>query len=138
MREMHKSAGGLETMKAAGSGICAAVDPTQGALATVGAGTLTAQVMAGDLVYRTGPTAGYTDTTDTAANIELSFGAAMDIGDTKLIAYSNQVAFAATIAGGTGVTLTSTKATIAASAQSFILLKKTGAGASAAYNLYVL
>ena len=39
-------------------------------ITTAGAGTLTAAAMVGGLIPRTGPTAGFTDTTDTAANID--------------------------------------------------------------------
>ena len=137
-RELRKGSSGLVGVNGVGSGIPANIDPLAGALATAGAGTLTVGVLAGDLVYRTGPAGAYTDTSDTAANIEASFGAGMDIGDSKLIMFSNQVAQVATIAGGTGVTLSSTKSTIAASTVGWLLLKKTGAGANAAYNLYVL
>lgn len=138
MREFHKSVGGLSTLIAAGGGISAAIDPALGALTTAGAGVLLAQLLAGGLIYRTGPAAAATDTTDTAANIEASFGSGLDIGDTRLIAYSNQTGQVITIAGGTGVTLSSAKATIIANGFGFLLLKKTGAGANAAYNLYVL
>jgi hypothetical protein len=94
------------------------------ALATVGAGTLTNAVVDGQFVYRTGPTAGFTDTFDTAANLDAGIGGGMNPGDNMVIWYSNQVAFAATIAGATGVTLSSAKTSIAASALGMLVLQK--------------
>ena len=137
MRGLHKGGGGLVSVQRGGF-IEAVIDPTAGALTTAGAGTITAQYFAAANIYRTGPTGAATDTTDTAANIEAGIGGSMDVGDQILVAYSNQVAQTITIAGGTGVTLRSTKATIASSGFGFLLLRKTGAGANAAYDLYVL
>jgi len=73
-------------------------------LATVGAGTLTGAIILTRGTLRTGPTTAFTDTTDTAANIQAAWttgqvGAAFDY------TYINQTAFAATIAAGSGVTL---------------------------------
>src|SRR5690348_14321496 len=44
------------------------------AITTVGNGTLTAAGLVGGQILRTGPTAVYTDTTDTAANIVTALG----------------------------------------------------------------
>lgn len=92
-----------------------------GALVTVGAGLLTAALLTGGIINRTGPVAGYIDTTDTAANIiaamvanysyvapntGLSSGAAVPNGTTFHFRLINTVAFANTMAAGTGVTLT--------------------------------
>lgn len=91
-----------------------------GALATVGAGVLTAVLLLGGIINRTGPVAGYIDTTDTAQNIinamianypylapntGLSGGAAVPNGTTVRLRIINTVAFANTMAAGTGVTL---------------------------------
>src|SRR5438309_596389 len=89
-------------------------------LTTVGAGTLTAALLLGGIINRTGPTAGYIDTTDTAANIiaalisqysyqaantGLSGGVAASVGLSTRLRFINTVAFANTTAAGTGVTL---------------------------------
>lgn len=105
-----------------------------GAITTVGNGTITNAKIDGNLIYRTGPTAAYTDTFDTAANLDAGVGNGMSPGDCMVIWYSNQVAFAATIAGASGVTLTSTKTSIAASALGCLVLKKlTNAVQTASY-----
>lgn len=73
------------------------------AITTVGAGTLTAAaVLSGDIL-RSGPTSAFTDTTDTAALIQASWAGA--IGSSFQFNYKNTTAFAATIAGGVGVTM---------------------------------
>lgn len=91
-----------------------------GALATVGAGVLTAVLLLSGIINRTGPVAGYIDTTDTAQNIinamianypylapntGLSGGAAVPNGTTVRLKIINTVAFANTMAAGSGVTL---------------------------------
>lgn len=91
------------------------------ALATVGAGALTAALMLSGILNRTGPVAGYIDTTDTAANIiaamvsnyafqataltGVSSGVAVPPGTSVRLRIINTVAFANTMAAGTGVTL---------------------------------
>lgn len=87
-----------------------------------------AQLLAG-LYLRSGMTAGRTDTTDTAANI-LAALPNMDIGDSIQLYISNTVAFALTIAGGTGVTMGS-KVTVPASGSGVLFLTKTGAATMA-------
>lgn len=89
--------------------------------------TLTAAAIQGGLYIRSGMTAGRTDTTDTAANI-IAANPQMDIGDNFLLAISNSVAFALTIAGGVGVTM-GAKTTIAASSFGFLVFTKTSATA---------
>lgn len=95
-----------------------------GKLATVGAGTLLNALIDGQFIYRTGPTAAYTDTFDTAVNLDAGVGMGMDPGDNLVIEFSNQVAFVATIAGAAGVTMTSTKTTIPASSYGRLILQK--------------
>lgn len=73
-------------------------------LTTVGAGTLTAAILASGLVTRTGPVAAFTDTTDTGTALDLLLGAPA-VGASFLFEYKNSTAFAATILGGTGVTI---------------------------------
>lgn len=77
----------------------------QTALTTVGAGTLTAAAMLSGLIARSGPVAAFTDTSDTGTNIDAALGAAAVNGVSVIFRYKNTTAFAATIAGGTGVTL---------------------------------
>lgn len=74
------------------------------AISTAGAGTLTGAALVGGVVTRTGPTGAYTDTTDTAALIITALtGGAVNHAWTCWI--KNTVAFTATIAAGSGVTL---------------------------------
>lgn len=84
-----------------------------GTLTTVGAGTILASSLSGGILRRTGPTAGYTDTFDSANN----FIAAMDDpapGDSFGFTIINGVAQAMTAAAGEGIVL-GTNVDIAAS-----------------------
>lgn len=79
-----------------------------GSLVTIGAGTWTAALIANGIIYRTGPTGGYTDTTDTAVNILAalagnSYAADVAKGSTFRLLYINTVAQAMTAAQGAGV-----------------------------------
>lgn len=82
----------------------AATQALNTAITTVGAGTLTGAALAGTVVTRSGPTAAYTDTTDTAANILAALTSA-NIGESFEVTIKNTVAFDCTLAGGTGMTL---------------------------------
>ena len=74
-------------------------DFTTSVTATTGT-TLTAAAISSGIIQRTGPTAAFTDTTDTAANI-----IAAHPGVASFYVYmKNSTAFAQTVAGGTGVT----------------------------------
>lgn len=75
------------------------------ALTTVGAGTITGSGIAGGVTNRTGSTAAFTDTTDTAANIIAALPNA-NVGQSFLYTYYNNTLGLATITGGTGVTVT--------------------------------
>lgn len=82
--------------------------PLATALATVGAGTITAAGIYGGITTRSGTQiAAFTDTTDTAAAIIalLNAGSAI-VGQSAYYTYVNNTTFPATIAGGTGVTIT--------------------------------
>lgn len=99
-----------------------------GALTTVGAGTLLGALIASGIIYRTGPTGAYTDTTDTAANIlaaisgNAALGGNVVPGSTFRLLFVNTVAFAMTLAAGTGVTLgTGTTATAASLWREYLL-----------------
>ncbi len=59
-------------------------------------------------LLRTGPTANFTDTTDTAANmiLDIPIPAGLSVkGLTWTLRYINNTGFLATFAGGTGVTM---------------------------------
>ena len=73
-------------------------------ITTVGNGTLTAAALVGGQIARTGPTAAFTDTTDTASAIITALGA-YDSGATFIVRYKNATAYQATLAAGTGVTM---------------------------------
>ena len=83
--------------------------PQSTALTTVGAGTITAGGIAGGTTTRSGPTAAFTDTTDTAANIiAASENLGAGVGASMLYRYVNNSAWPATLAGGSNVTLADT------------------------------
>lgn len=91
-----------------------------GGLSTAGAGTITAAQIATGIVVRTGPTGAYTDTTDSAANIIAAIAGnniAADAvqGTSFRVRYLNTVAFAQTLAAGSGVVLGSGTLNVAAS-----------------------
>lgn len=71
--------------------------------ATVGA-TLTGAQIVGGIITRTGPTAAFSDTTDTAANI-IAAMASQTIGNSWALRLNNNTAFPETILAGSGVTL---------------------------------
>lgn len=75
-----------------------------GVLTTVGAGTITGALFQTSFVSRSGPVAAFTDTTDTAANIILQSG--ISPGVSQFFIYKNTTAFNATLAAGSGVTIT--------------------------------
>ncbi len=75
------------------------------AITTVGDGTLTAAAVVGGVITRSGPTAAYTDTTDTAAAIVAAVGTGVVTGQSWYLTIKNTVNFAATLVGGSGVTL---------------------------------
>lgn len=82
--------------------------PASTALSTVGAGTILAAAFVGGLVQRTGSQSGtaFTDTTDTAANIIAACANLVNkIGTSMFVDYSNTTNAAATLTGGTGVTV---------------------------------
>ena len=106
-------------------------------LTTVGAGTLTAALLLGGIVNRTGPTGAYTDTTDSAQNIinalvagynytttantGISSGVAAQVGTSVRLRYLNTVAFAMTLAAGSGVTLSGTTGVNASSVKDYLI-----------------
>lgn len=84
----------------------AVVSPVATALTTVGAGTVTAAGIAGGVTTRSGSTTAFSDTTDIADNIiAAGFSSATAIGSSFTYTYVNNTVAAATLGGGTGVTV---------------------------------
>lgn len=100
-----------------------------GSLATVGAGTLTGALIANQLLTRTGPTAAFTDTTATAAQIVAAVPGAV-VGQAFWLTYINTTAFVGTIAAGSGVTLTG-RVVVPANSSARFLVKFTSLSAVA-------
>lgn len=99
-------------------------------LTTVGAGTITAAGIFGAATLRGGTqTVAFTDTTDTAANIiTLLSGGSAILGQAMVYTYINNTTWPATIAGGTGVTITGATV-IPANSWAKYMLTYTAAGA---------
>jgi hypothetical protein len=73
--------------------------------ATVGA-TLSAAQMVGGVILRSGPTAAFTDTTDTAAALQAAYNADdTQVGSSFVLIVANSTAYNMTLGAGTGVTL---------------------------------
>lgn len=84
----------------------AVVSPVATALTTVGAGTITAAGIAGGVTTRSGSTTAFSDTTDIADSIiAAAFSSTTAIGASFSYTYVNNTVAAATIGGGTGVTV---------------------------------
>ena len=124
--ELERQVAGAGT---AGSG--AAVANTN--LTTVGAGTLTAAGIVGAVITRSGSTAAFTDTTDTAANIIAALPAGAPVNTSWTLSIVNTTAFAETISGGTGVTVSGLAGPIPGNATGDFLCTYTGAGAVTMY-----
>lgn len=75
------------------------------AITTAGSGTLTAAALVGGTITRSGPTTAFTDTTATATLIAAAMPLPPTVGQSWLVTYRNTTAFAGTITGGTGVTV---------------------------------
>lgn len=78
------------------------------AISTVGNGTLTAAGLIGGMILRTGPTAVYTDTTATAAQLYSALGSPTGATTTVRAIIKNATAYTQTLSAGTGVTLPTT------------------------------
>lgn len=104
-------------------------------ITTAVGGTLTAASMVGGLITRTGPTAAFTDTTDTAAAIIAAMNSQV-IGNSWVLRILNNTAFPETIAGGTGVTLTG-QTVIPANSWGEFLLTYSAAGAVTMYGYQI-
>lgn len=86
-------------------GIQGRSEPANTAITTAGAGTLTAAALLGGVITRSGSVAAYTDTTATAAQIATALGSDQPYPTSWFVYIKNTVAFAETLAGGTGVVL---------------------------------
>lgn len=81
-------------------------NPIATALTTVGAGTVTAAGIASGVTLRSGSTAAFSDTTDIADNIiAAAMSSSAGIGESFVYTYVNNTVAAATLGGGTGVTV---------------------------------
>jgi hypothetical protein len=103
---------------------------------TVGASTLSAQNLLVPILMRSGSTAGYTDTTDTSQNIIAAMlgasgnsQAGIQPGTTWRFRLMNMVAFALTMAAGTGVTIANANVN-ASSVKDFLITVTNGSNQS--------
>lgn len=126
------------------AGPVSGIPKVNGNLTTVGNGTLTAALLNGKLITRSGPTGAFTDTTDAAATIITAMkgfitqeNSAWNIGESFQVTYINTTPFPATIAGGTGVTV-SGQTVIADNSAAEILVSYTGAGTVSVNVLYTV
>lgn len=90
------------------------------AVTSATATTLTAADIVAGAILRSGPTAGYADTTDTADNI-IKAMTNPKVGSGFEFTIVNGVAFANTLAAGTGVTLAGVTAITASLARRYLL-----------------
>ena len=122
-RRMIQDIGGLTRAARAGDGVIEIVAPA--VIATDTNYTLTATDVAKGALSFSGWTAGRTLTTDTAANL-LAVFSNMDIGDSVSMQIGISVAFAGTMAAGSGVTLKG-KSAVPASGAATLYFTRTGA-----------
>lgn len=100
-------------------------EPLNTALATIGSGTLLAAALLGGIITRTSSVAAFTDTTDTGTALDTALGADAITGFSRVIQLKNNTAFADTIAGGTGITL-SGRTVVTPNSVATFLLTRTG------------
>jgi len=114
------SGGNCGNVVVEGDGICATTNLATNATGmTLGAGTLVNPTLGSPaIVWRSGPTANFTDTTALASNIVGAIPNAA-VGQWITIKYVNMTNNVATLAGGTGVTITGTTTTAAQSGHVF-------------------
>jgi hypothetical protein len=111
-----------------------------GTLTTVGAGTLTAALLCGQNITRTGPTGAFADTFDTAANIVAALSASSSGfgGAQWYVTYYNDTVYTATLTapGGGNFTLNGASAAVPANSIAELLIVVTVAGAVTVTVLY--
>lgn len=103
-----RAAGGTERRLGPGDLLAGGESISAGLITTAGSGTWTGAAIATGMIRRTGPGAGFTDTTDTSSNIitALAGGATFVeamAGQSFRMLFINTVAFAHTFAAGVGV-----------------------------------
>lgn len=105
--------------------------PNYQTLTTAGAGTWTGALIAGGIIYRSGPTGNFTDTVDTAANIISAVGnsAQVQANNGWLLFFVNTTAFQATIAGASGVTIGGNATPVPANTTAIFWVSYAAAGA---------
>ena len=96
--------------------------------------TLTAAMLNNGIVNRSGPTAAFTDTLDTGANISSYLGNTAGTKQGFRFVYVNTTAFVATIAAGTGITIVGPATVDGNSVREFVVVQ-TGASAFSFYAL---
>jgi hypothetical protein len=121
----------VEMTSGTGTGVVPANTPVT---ATVGT-TLSAAAIVSSLITRTGPTAAFTDTTDTAANIIAAMNSQV-IGNSWTLRIINDTAFPETIAAGSGVTL-SGQTVVPANSWAEFLMTYSAAGAVTMYGYLI-
>ncbi len=96
-------------------------------LTTVGAGALTAALLApGGVIQRTGPTGAYAETLATGAQMDAAYPE-IEVGQSFRVTFSNRVAFIATLTAATGMAaVVGSVVAIPASVTVDIILTKTG------------
>lgn len=99
--------------------------PLNTALATVGAGTLLAAALLGGVITRTGSVAVFTDTTSNGTLLDSALATNAITGFSRVIQIKNGTAFAETIAGGVGVTV-SGRSVVPGNSVGTFLLTRTG------------
>jgi hypothetical protein len=107
--------------------------PANGTLTTVGAGTLTAALLAGQLITRTGPTGDFADTFDTAALIAAALNQSVSGfgGAAWQCEYYNTTAHVGTLTapGGGNFTLNGASAAVPAASVANLVIVVSPAGA---------
>ncbi len=104
---------------------------------TAATGTLTAAAIAGGVITRSGPTAAFTDTTDTAAHIIAAIPDAV-AGQSFKLQIKNTTAFAETLVGGTNVTLSGGQTIIPPNSVGVFLITYVSATSVTMLGLYVV
>ena len=129
---VYKDAGGDRLVVGTGGRFIENLTPTN--ITTAGAGTYTANDIAGGLITRDPSGAGRTDTTATAVAIIAACGLDND-GDCVLCRLVNtaDAAEAITLAGGDGVTIANVGQTLAQNESALMLFRRTSATAVTLY-----
>lgn len=109
------------------------IAPANGTLTTVGAGTLTAALLGGQIITRSGPTGAFADTFDTAALITAALSGNVPGfgGAAWLVTYYNTTAYVGTLTAPAGgnFTLNGQSAAIPATSIADLLIVVSASGA---------